>query len=114
VSPVRNPSRWITGPNFNHGRSKSGPIVDGCSSPSYDRVHPWNMPSVNRLNGRLRDECLNVHPFASLDEAQTLSDAWRLDYNASRPHSSLRHLTPNEFVAQRQANQLAEEVVWSS
>jgi hypothetical protein len=27
---------------------------------------------------------------------------WRLDYNQRRPYNSLGHLTPNEFVAQRQ------------
>ena len=65
------------------------------------------------LNGRLWDECLNVHQFASLAEAQTIIEAWRLDYNARRPHSSLGHLTPNEFVMQRQAEQIAKEVVCS-
>ena len=57
---------------------------------------------IESFNGRLRDECLNVHQFASLAEAQTIIEAWRLDYNQRRPHSSLGHLTPNEFVAQRQ------------
>lgn len=28
--------------------------------------------------------------------------AWQLDYNARRPHCSLGHLTPNDFVTQRQ------------
>jgi hypothetical protein len=28
-------------------------------------------------------------------------------------HSSLRHLTPNEFIIQHQANAVAEEVVYS-
>ena len=69
---------------------------------------------IESFNGRLRDECLNVHQFASLGEAQTIIEAWRMDYNHRRPHSSLGHLTPNEFVAQRQANQIAEEVVCSS
>lgn len=39
--------------------------------------------------------------------------ALRLDYNQHRPHSSLGHLTPNEFVMQRQAEQIAEEVICS-
>jgi putative transposase len=30
---------------------------------------------IESFNGRLRDECLNVHQFASLDEAQTLIEA---------------------------------------
>jgi putative transposase len=40
-------------------------------------------------------------------------EAWRLDYNQRRPHSSLGHLTPNEFVGQRQVIEVAEEVVCS-
>ncbi len=56
---------------------------------------------IESFHGRLRDECLNVHQFASLAEAHAIIEAWRMDYNHHRPHSSLEHLTPNEFVAQR-------------
>ena len=69
---------------------------------------------IESFNGRLRDECLNVHQFNSLTEAQHIIEAWRLDYNQRRPHSSLGHLTPSEFVGQRQALQTAEEAVCSS
>ena len=69
---------------------------------------------IESFNGRLRDECLNVHQFTSLGRGPTIIEAWRLDYNQRRPHSSLGHLTPNEFVAQRQAIQIAEEVVCPS
>jgi putative transposase len=41
-------------------------------------------------------------------------EAWRADYNARRPHSSLGHLTPNEVVAQRQAERAAIEAGVSS
>jgi putative transposase len=68
---------------------------------------------IESFHGRWRDECLNVHQFASLAEAQTIIEAWRLDYNQRRPHSSLGHLTPNEFVAQRQVSWAAEDVVYS-
>ena len=53
---------------------------------------------IESFNGRLRDECLNVHQFWSLEEARGIIEAWRLDYNQHRPHSSLGHLTPNEFL----------------
>jgi putative transposase len=69
---------------------------------------------IESFNGRLRDECLNVHQFTSLAEAQHSIEDWRLDYNQRRPHSSLGHLTPNEFVAQRQVEQTTEDVVCSS
>ena len=57
---------------------------------------------IESFPGRLQDECLNVHQFASLAEAQAIIEAWRLDYNQHQPHSSLEHLTPTEFLAQRQ------------
>jgi putative transposase len=68
---------------------------------------------IESCNGRLRDECLNVHQFASLAEAQQIIEAWRIDYNQRRPHSSLGHLTPEEFAQQRQVSMRAEEVACS-
>jgi putative transposase len=49
---------------------------------------------IESFNGKLRDECLNSHVFASVAEAQVLLDAWREDYNAVRPHSALQDRTP--------------------
>ena len=68
---------------------------------------------IESFNGRLRDECLNVHQFASLAEAQVIIEAWRTDYNHQRPHSSLGHLTPNAFLDQRQGQQIVEGAVCS-
>jgi putative transposase len=62
---------------------------------------------IESFTGRLRDECLNVQQFASIADAQTKIEAWRLDYH-QRPHGSLGHLTPSEFVAQRQVMTTAE------
>ena len=36
---------------------------------------------IESFNGRLRDECLNAHPFLSIDEAKSQIEAWRTDYN---------------------------------
>ena len=69
---------------------------------------------IESVNGRVRDECVNVHQFSSLTEAQHIIEVWQLDYNQRRPHSSLGHLTPNEFVGQRQVIRAAEETVCSS
>ena len=54
---------------------------------------------MESFNGRLRDECLNEHIFSSLVEARRIIEAWRIDYNTVRPHSSLGYLTPKEFAA---------------
>jgi putative transposase len=35
----------------------------------------------------VRDECLNVHQFVSLADAQAKIEAWRLDYNHDRPEA---------------------------
>ena len=50
---------------------------------------------VESFNGRLRDECLNEEVFASLAEARTVIERWRLDYNLVRPHSAHGGLTPD-------------------
>ncbi|EEP6392166.1 transposase, partial [Salmonella enterica subsp. enterica] len=44
------------------------------------------------------DECLNIHWFLSLEDAQNKLDNWRREYNRERTHSSLNNLTPAEFI----------------
>jgi putative transposase len=68
---------------------------------------------IESFNGRLRDECLNVHQFTSLADAQAIIEAWRVDYNHRRPHSSLGHPTPTEFINHRQERRGVEAVVCS-
>ncbi len=63
---------------------------------------PTENAFIESFNGRLRDECLNVNEFVSIDDARGRIEAWRQDYNHHRPHSSLGHLTPIEFVMQGQ------------
>ena len=74
-----------------------------------DFIRPGK-PTDNGLcesfNGRLRDECLNVHVFESIDHARQVIQAWQQDYNEHRPHGALGQLTPSEFAKlgqQRQA-----------
>jgi putative transposase len=52
---------------------------------------------IESFNGRLRDECLNEHWFVSVGDARRVVEAWRLDYNQIRPHSSLANRTPEEY-----------------
>jgi putative transposase len=59
-------------------------------------------------NGRLRDECLNVNQFVSMEDARRKIEAWRQNYNHARPHSSLRNLTPGEFAQQVQQTRTDE------
>jgi putative transposase len=72
---------------------------------------PTDNSHIESFNGRLRDECLNVHQFLSLPDAQAKLDAWRTDYNQERPHGSLGYLTPSEFVTHGQAQRADEAVL---
>jgi putative transposase len=66
---------------------------------------PMQNGFVESFNGRLRDECLNEHLFANLNEARQIIEAWRDDYNTNRPHTSLNGLTPTEFAARPKEGQ---------
>ena len=57
---------------------------------------------IESFNGKLRDECLSQYWFLSLSEAQQQLNAFRRDYNETRPHSSLGNLPPAVYVQQLQ------------
>lgn len=59
---------------------------------------PMQNGFVESFNGSFRDECLNETLFSSLAQARAVINAWRQDYNANRPHSSLGNITPSEFA----------------
>jgi hypothetical protein len=54
---------------------------------------------IESFNGRLRDECLNVEWFTSLDDARQKLTTFRAHYNCERPHSALADRTPAAFAA---------------
>ncbi len=53
---------------------------------------------IESLNGRLRDECLNVEWFVSLQDARQKLAKFREHYNHERPHSALADRTPAAFA----------------
>jgi putative transposase len=66
---------------------------------------------IESFNGRLRDECLNVHAFESIEDARQKLEAWRIDYNQHRPHGSLGDMTPSEYAQQgREATSKAARI----
>jgi putative transposase len=66
-----------------------------------DPGKPMQNGSIESFNGRFREECLDQSWFTSLPEARRIIEAWRLDYNQDRPHTSLRMATPAAFAAAR-------------
>ena len=61
---------------------------------------PWQNGTAESFNGKFRDECLSMEWFRSREEARVVIECWRQHYNAVRPHSSLKNLTPNTFRLQ--------------
>jgi transposase InsO family protein len=56
---------------------------------------PTTTGKIERLHQTLQHELLTVHPpFDTLADAQAAVDAWRQDYNATRPHQSLNMAFP--------------------
>ena len=53
---------------------------------------------LESFNGRLRDECLNVEVFFTLEDARAKLERWRQDYNRVRPHSALGDQAPARFA----------------
>ena len=55
---------------------------------------PTDNAPIESFNARLRAEFLSPNLFVNLEEAKSELEAFRLDYNTFRPHSSLGYLTP--------------------
>ena len=71
---------------------------------------PWQNAYIESFNGKLRDELLERELFASVLEAQVLTETWRRHYNERRPHSALGYETPAAFAAQH-SGKIKEQVV---
>lgn len=59
---------------------------------------PTDNAFIETFNGSLREECLNIHWFESIDQAKAIIEQWRTDYNECRPHMALGNISPGEFA----------------
>jgi putative transposase len=59
---------------------------------------PTQNAFIESFNSRFREECLNRNLFENLDHARLFISSWRREYEERRPHSSLKGMTPKEFV----------------
>ena len=57
---------------------------------------------IESMNGKLRDECLNMHVFSSMSSLRAELSSWRCYYNAERPHSSLGYRSPKAYLSNKQ------------
>lgn len=53
---------------------------------------------IERFNRTYRFEVLNTHLFANLQQVQSITDSWLLDYNECRPHDPLGGMPPVQFM----------------
>jgi putative transposase len=86
------------GPEFTSAALDDWAYHRGVQLDFIDPGKPVQNAVVESFNGTLRDECLNENWFVSLWDAQQTIEAWRIDYQRERPHSSLQGLTPEEFA----------------
>jgi putative transposase len=70
----------------------------GVKTHHIDPGSPWQNGFCESLNGKFRDEFLNMELFHHPDHARAMSRLWRRYYNQERPHSSLDYATPSEFA----------------
>lgn len=72
---------------------------------------PTDNAYIETFNGSLRDECLNLHWFETIAEAKRLIEAWRREYNESRPHMALGNETPQEYALRISPSPLVKDSV---
>lgn len=87
------------GPEFTSQAMAVWAKTRGVTLHFIDPGKPVQNAFVESFNGKFRDQCLNTQWFLSLEEAREQVEAWRLEYNGIRPHSSLGKLTPDEYAA---------------
>lgn len=87
-----------------HGPEFEGQALDAWAYEHHVRLNfirpgkPVENAYIESFNGRFRDECLNEHWFLTMAHARRIIEAWRVEYNTERPHSSLENLTPEEYA----------------
>lgn len=59
---------------------------------------PTDYAFIERFNGSLREECLNLHWFETIADAWSRIEAWRRDCNESRHHAALGYLSPAQYA----------------
>jgi putative transposase len=101
LADTRGLPRSIT---VDHGPEFEGQVLDAWAYAANVQLafirpgKPNENAYIESFNGKFRDECLNEHWFLSMAHAREVIEAWRIEYNTERTHSSLGDLTPEEFA----------------
>jgi len=101
LADTRGLPRSIT---VDHGPEFEGQVLDAWAYAANVQLafirpgKPNENAYIESFNGKFRDECLNEHWFVTMAHARRIIEAWRIEYNTERTHSSLDNLTPEEFA----------------
>jgi len=91
------------GPEFTGRALDQWAYAHGVALDFIDPGKPMQNGHLESFNGKLRDECLNLHWFRSVPEARGIIGAWKEEYNTERPHSALDDQTPAAYAAEHWA-----------
>lgn len=94
--------RLDNGPEFIGKELGSWAMLNNVTLDFSRKGKPTDNAFCESFNGTLRDECLNTTWFLSLEDAEIKIEAWRIDYNTFRQHSSIGDLTPDEMMKKHQ------------
>ena len=101
LADTRGLPRSIT---VDHGPEFEGQVLDAWAYAANVQLafirpgKPNENAYIESFNGKFRDECLKEHWFVTMAHARRIIEAWRIEYNTERTHSSLDDLTPEEFA----------------
>ena len=90
--------RSDNGPEFIANAVQAWLAAAGVSTYYIQPGSPWENAYAESFNSRFRHEFLSRELFATLAEAQVLTEKHRLWYNHVRPHSSLEYQTPAQYA----------------
>jgi putative transposase len=68
---------------------------------------PTQNAFIKRFNGIYQSQILDAYLFDSINEVREITQEWIQDHNYSRPHDSLKGMTPISFA---QKHQMAVEL----
>lgn len=91
--------------NDNGSQPTSVAFINACGVLNIDQAFTsYNNPKGNanteRVIRTIKEDCIWINEWGSLDEAQQTIEQWIHDYNHLYPHSALDYLSPVEFELQ--------------
>ncbi len=90
--------RGDNGSEFIHRELQEWLRWAGIKTLYIDPGSPWQNESIESFHSNFRRACLDREQLGTPCEARVVIEDWRLEYNAVRPHKSLRLGTPLAFA----------------